>query len=56
MLEDKIKELDLMTIRCNNLINEKEVSEIKFEEEINKLKNLMTRTNHDMERELEYTK
>jgi len=31
MLEDKIKELDLMTIRCNDVINEKEVSEIKFE-------------------------
>jgi hypothetical protein len=56
MLEDKIKELDLMTIRCNDILSEKEVSEIKFEEEVNKLKNLMTRTNHDMERELEYTK
>ena len=50
MLEDKIKELDILTIRCNDLINIKEASEIKFEEEKNKLKNLMTRTNHDMER------
>jgi hypothetical protein len=56
MLEDKIKELDLLSARCNDLINEKEVSEIRFEEEKNKLKNLMARTNHDMERELEYTK
>ena len=52
MLEDKIKELDVLTIRCNDLINIKEASEIKFEEEKNKLKNLMARTNHDMEREL----
>lgn len=56
MLEDKIKELDILTIRCNDIINQKEASEIKFEEEKNKLKNLMTRTSHDMERELEYTK
>lgn len=56
MLEDKIKELDILTIRCNDLVNLKEASEIKFEEEKNKLKNLMARTNHDMERELEYTK
>lgn len=56
MLEDKIKELDVLTIKCNDLINSKEASEIKFEEEKNKLKNLMARTNHDMERELEYTK
>lgn len=46
----------MVSIRCNDLINEKEVSEIRFEEEKNRLKNLMTRTNHDMERELEYTK
>jgi hypothetical protein len=48
MLEDKIKELDLVSIRCNDLINEKEVGEIKSEEEKNKLKNLMARTNHDL--------
>lgn len=52
MLEDKIKELDLLTVRCNDLVNIKEASEIKFEEEKNRLKNLMARTNHDMEREL----
>ena len=56
MLEDKIKELDVLTIKCNDLINAREASEIRFEEEKNKLKNLMARTNHDMERELEYTK
>ena len=56
MLEDKIKELDVLTIRVNDLINANEAGEIRFEEERNKLKNLMARTNHDMERELEYTK
>lgn len=56
MLEDKIKELDVLSIRVNDLINVNEAGEIRFEEERNKLKNLMARTNHDMERELEYTK
>jgi hypothetical protein len=56
MLEDKIKELDLLSAKCNELINEKEVGEIRSEEERNKLKNLMARNSHDMERELEYTK
>jgi len=46
MLEDKIKELDILSLRCNDLINEKEVNEIHFEEEKNKLKNLMARTTH----------
>ena len=46
MLEDKIKELDIITIKCNDVLNSKEASEIKFEEEKNKLKNLMARTNH----------
>lgn len=56
MLEEKIKELDLLSGRCNDLGNEKEVNELRFEEEKNRLKSLMARTNHDMERELEYTK
>lgn len=56
MLEDKIKEVDLLSVRLNESLNEKEVSEIRFEEEKNKLKNLMNRTSHEMERELEYTK
>lgn len=56
MLEDKIKELDLLSARCNELINEKEVADIRAEEERNKLKNLMARNTHDMERELEYTR
>ena len=30
MLEDKIKELDMLAIRCNDLINLKEGNEIKF--------------------------
>ena len=40
MLEDKIKESEALSIKCNDLLNEKEISEIKFEEEKNKLKNL----------------
>lgn len=56
MLEDKIKELDILSLKINDLLNEKEVSEIHFEEEKNKLKNLMVRTSHDLERELEYNK
>jgi len=51
-----VKEIDSLSISYNNLLNEKEGSEIKFEEERNKLKNLMTRTSHELERELEYTK
>lgn len=48
MLEDKIKELDVLTIRVNDLINANEAGEIRFEEERNKLKNLMARTSHDL--------
>jgi hypothetical protein len=56
MLEDKIKEIDSLNFKLNDISNEKEVNQIRFEEERNKLKNIMARTNHDMERELEYTK
>lgn len=56
MLEDKIKEIDSLNFKLNDISNEKEVNQIRFEEERNKLKNVMARTNHDMERELEYTK
>jgi hypothetical protein len=56
MLEDKIKEIDSLNFKLNDISNEKEVNQIRFEEEKNKLKNVMARTNHDMERELEYTK
>lgn len=48
MLEDKIKESEALSIKCNDLLNEKETSEIRFEEEKNKLKNLMSRTSYDM--------
>lgn len=30
MLEDKIKELDMLAIKSNDLINEKEAGEIRF--------------------------
>ena len=56
MLEDKIKEIDSLNFKLNDISNEKEVNQIRFEEERNKLKNVMARTNHDMERDLEYTK
>ena len=56
ILEDKIKEIDSLNFKLNDISNEKEVNQIRFEEERNKLKNVMARTNHDMERELEYTK
>jgi hypothetical protein len=46
MLEDKVKEIDSLSISFNSLLNEKEGSEIRFEEERNKLKNLMARTSH----------
>lgn len=56
MLEDKIKEVDLLTIKCNELTTEKDVAGLRSEEERNKLKSLMARNTHDMERELEYTR
>lgn len=30
MLEDKIKESESLSLKCNDLLNEKEISEIKF--------------------------
>lgn len=30
MLEDKIKELDMLSIKCNDIVTIKEASEIKF--------------------------
>lgn len=48
MLEDKLKEVDLLSAKCNELANEKDVAGIRSEEERNKLKNLMARNTHDM--------
>ena len=56
MLDEKVAELDSMTLRCSDLAKELEIAGIRFEEERNKLKNMMTRTEHELERELEYTK
>ena len=56
MLEDRIKENEILSQRANDLINEKEIAEIRFEEEKNKMKNLMSRTSYDLERELEYNR
>ena len=56
MLDEKVLELDSMTLKCSDLSKELEITVIKFEEERNRLKNLMARTEHELERELEYTK
>ena len=56
MLDEKVLELDSMTLKCSDLNKELEITVIKFEEERNRLKNLMARTEHELERELEYTK
>ena len=56
MLEEKVRELDALSLRYNDLMNDKEVSQIKFEEEINKLKNLMSRNTHELERDFEFNK
>ena len=56
MLDDKVLELDSTTLKCSDLSKELELTVIKFEEEKNRLKNLMARTEHELGRELEYTK
>lgn len=56
MLDDKVQELDITNLRCSDLSKELELTMIQFEEEKNRLKNLMARTEHELERELEYTK
>lgn len=43
-LDAKIMELDAANFRCSELNKELEVTTIRFEEEKNRLKNLMTRT------------
>lgn len=56
MLDDKVHELDTFHLKCSDLAKELELTEIRFEEERNRLKNTMTRNEHELERELEYTK
>lgn len=56
ILDEKVVELDSMTLKCSDLSKELEITAIKFEEERNRLKNIMTRTEHELEREIEYTK
>lgn len=56
MLDEKVVELDSTTLKCSDLTKELELAGIRFEEERNRMKNLMTRTEHELERELEYTK
>lgn len=50
MLEEKMRDLDVLSLRYNDLANEKEVSQIKYEEEISRLRGLMDRKTHDLER------
>ena len=42
----------MLSIKANDLLNQKEIAELKFEEEKNKMKDIMTRTSYDLEREL----
>ena len=56
MLDEKVHELDTYVLKCSDLAKELELGEIRFEEERNRLRNTMTRNEHELERELEYTK
>lgn len=56
MLDEKVRELDVSLLKGSDLAKELELTEIRFEEERNRLKNAMNRTEHELERELEYTK
>ena len=56
MLDEKVRELDISLLKGSDLAKELELTEIRFEEERNRLKNAMNRTEHELERELEYTK
>lgn len=44
MLDQKVIELDATSLKCSELSKELELATIRFEEERNRLKNLMTRT------------
>jgi hypothetical protein len=46
MLDQKVVELDATSFKCSELSKELELATIRFEEERNRLKNLMTRTEH----------
>jgi hypothetical protein len=56
LLEEKVKELEIISMSYDKLANEKEIGEIRNEEERNKLKNEIARTSYQKERELEMTK
>lgn len=56
LLEDKVKELEILGMNFDKLANEKEIGEIRNEEERNKLKNEIARTSYQKERELEVSK
>ena len=56
MLDEKVHDLDGCLLKISDLTKELELAEIRFEEERNRLKNTTTRIEHELERELEYTK
>jgi hypothetical protein len=52
MLDEKVVELDAATLKCSDLSKELEINVIRFEEEKNRLKNILNRTEHELEKEL----
>ena len=56
MLEEKMRDIDALSLRYNDLANQKELEHIKYEEEVSRLKGLMERRTHDLEREFEHNR
>ena len=56
LLEENIKDRERLAVGLDKLANEKETAEIRFEEERARLKNEMTRTEYQREREAEQDK
>jgi len=48
MLEEKIRELDTLEAKYNDLRNQKKLGDLKSEEELNRLRMLMDRTSHEL--------
>lgn len=56
LLEEKVRENETLAAGLDRLGNEKELGEIRAEEERNKLRNELARTSHQKDRELELSK
>lgn len=56
LLEEKVRDNEQLSAALDRLRNEKELSEIRAEEERNKLRNELARTSHEKDRELEISK